>query len=266
MIAHYHNQYADKWDADQELLAIERQLASSTHALLAVSRSVREHVSNYIAVPEARIDVVANGVDRKILQGADRTQARAALGIAPDAFAFGLIGRVCHQKGQDIFVEAAQSLAASMPQAVFVMVGDIEDEALHRRLAKRITDAGLSHAIMFAGYRMDMTNVYAALDAVVAPSRWEGFGLMLVEAMAARKPIVAASVGAIPEVTGEGKAAFLVPPGDAPALAVAMAKLAEDVLLQHSLVAAGDERQRHFTWDACTSSVAAIYRRVLEAR
>jgi glycosyltransferase involved in cell wall biosynthesis len=263
MIPHYHNQYADKWDAEPDLLAIERQLASSSRAMIAVSQSVKEHVSKYLAVPEGRIDVVANGVDTAAMTGADRNRARAALGISPDAFAYGLIGRVCHQKGQDTYVEAAQALATSMPHAVFVMIGDIEDAALHRRLTKRIADAGLSHAIMFAGYRTDMSNVYAALDAVVAPSRWEGFGLMLVEAMAAGKPIVAASVGAIPEVALKGKAALLVPPDDAAALAVAMARLAHDAALRRLLTTAGHERQKKFTWRGSADAVAAVYRLVL---
>lgn len=266
LIAHYHNQYADKWDAEPELLEIERHLSGSTHARIAVSQSVQKHVAQYLAVPDHQIDVVTNGVDSVALKTADREHARMSLDLSADAFAFGLIGRVCHQKGQDVFVEAAIQAISSLPKAVFIMIGDIEDEALHQSLAKRIDDAGLPHAIRFSGYRTDMNNVYAALDAVVAPSRWEGFGLMLIEAMATGKPIIAASVGAIPEVTEGRKAAILVPPEDSTALAQAMVKLEDDVALRHSLTAAGDARQKHFSWRASADDIAAIYQRVLETK
>ncbi len=263
ILPHYHNQYDDKWDSEPELLALERHLAESSDAAIAVSRSVQEHVAERLAIDASRIEIVPNGVAANEYQFADRAEARRQLGIKEGARVFGLVGRICHQKGQDIFVEAAIKTAAEMPDAEFLMIGDIEDEKLHRRLSQRILKVGLVERIRFTGHRSDMALVYSALDCVVAPSRWEGFGLMLIEAMAAGKPVIAARVGAIPEVTVENETALLVPPESASELAGAMTRIGQDAQLRAGLGAAGIVRQQGFGWQESAARIVSIYQRIL---
>jgi glycosyltransferase involved in cell wall biosynthesis len=262
MVPHYHNQYDDKWSKEPDLLALERHLAPNSDAFIAVSRSVQTHVAEKLQIDPLNIDVIANGVAAREFQFADPVEARRQLGANKDGLVFGLIGRVCQQKGQDIFVEAAITIAAILPNSEFLMIGDIEDEALHRRLSQRITDAGFSERIRFTGHRSDMAVVYCALDCVVAPSRWEGFGLMLIEAMAAGKPIIATRVGAIPEVVQENQTALLVPPETPSALAAAMLQLGQDTSAMRRMGVAGIARQEAFTWQAAAAKVAAIYSRI----
>jgi glycosyltransferase involved in cell wall biosynthesis len=263
VVAHYHNHYDDKWNRDPVMLTFERQLAAGTDAMIAVSESVRGHVAARIGIGEGRVDVVSNGVDVTAFDGVDRAAARASLGLDGTRPVLGLIGRVCEQKGHEDFVEAAIRLAASHPDALCLMVGHLEDVALCERLRQRIETAGRGDHIRFLGHRTDIAGVYAALDVVVAPSRWEGFGLMLVEAMAAGRPVVASRVGAIPEVVREGETAILVPPRDPAALADALAALLADPVRQGALAAAGLREHGRFSWTGAAERVATIYDRVL---
>lgn len=255
MVAHYHNQYDDKWSAGSPALALERQLAQVTDGFVAVSKIVRAHVAQAVALPADRITVIANGVTADKVRHVDRGAARRALGLGPDDLAIGLIGRICAQKGQQDMVEAALLLRQSLPNAVVLMIGAAEDKALQGRLTERIAAGGATNQIRLCGHMPDIAPAYAGLDILAAPSRWEGFGLMLVEAMAAGLPIVATNTGAIAEVTG--RAARLVPVGDPAALAAAIASF--DPAARTRAAQAGLVRARSFDWATAGARLAGLY-------
>ena len=156
-------------------------------------------------------------------------------------------------------MQAALALLGRMPQARFLIIGSAEDTALAVGLQEQIAAAGATDRIRFLGHRQDMAPIYRALDILAAPSRWEGFGLMLAEAMAAGCPVVASDVGAIPEVAAG--AALLVPPDDADALAAALASM--DAAIRADLRAKGMIRSHAFVWEQASAQMAAIYDRVL---
>ena len=132
-------------------------------------------------------------------------------------------------------------LARRIPDALFLMVGSTakDDVAAPLRDLMR-APSGVEDVVRFTGYVDDMPSLYAAIDVLAAPSRTEGFGLMLVEAMAAGVPIVATSVEAIPEVVGDGPA-LLVPPSDPAALAGAIDRVLGD---RDAAAAMADRRPR----------------------
>ncbi|HET9700207.1 MAG TPA: glycosyltransferase [Burkholderiales bacterium] len=260
--AHYHNQYDNKWEKDGSL-TLERMLARSSDALLAVSGSVRDHVAERLGIARERVDVILNGVDAERFAGQDPARARDGFGLPPDRPVVGIVGRISPQKGQEDFLRAARLLAPRFPDALFLVVGSADDERLLARTRGLAGELGLGDAVRFTGHVTDMPALYAALDVLVAPSRWEGFGLMLVEAMAAGKPIVASAVGAIPEVLGEGGAGVLVAPADPAAIAGAVAPLLADAGRRAAMGAAGRLRARDFSWEASGRRLAAVYDRVL---
>lgn len=264
IVAHYHNDYSDKWDRGPEAMALERRLAPLTDAMIAVSGSVGDHVAARLGIGAGAIEVIPNGVDPARFEGRDRDAARRAFGLEPGQMAIGLVGRVCEQKGQEDLVEAAVLLSRRGLDPAILMAGDIEDRALHARLAARIGEAGLGDTVRFLGHVDDAAGLYEALDLLVAPSRWEGFGLMLVEAMAAEVPVIAAESGAIPEVAGG--AALLVPPRDPVRLAEATAVLLSDPARRTGMAEKGRARARVFAWAGAGQRLAALYDRVLEAR
>lgn len=255
IVAHYHNEYDDKWDTAS--LCAERRLAAMTDIGFAVSTSVASHVAERVGLV---CELAENGIDTQRVTGGNRDRGRAALGVSPDHQLVGLVGRVCLQKGIDTFVDAAIRLDASLPQAQFVVLGDIEDAELAARLSCRIHDAGLERRIRLVGHREDMADMFAAFDLVAAPSRWEGFGLMLVEAMAAGVPVVASRVGAIPEVLGEAGA--FVPPDDPEMLADAIQSVLHDPKRRAAMIALGHARAMRFDWSRTASRVTQSYERL----
>ncbi len=263
VIAHYHNHYDDKWRQAPSSLVLERQLAGSSDALMAVSDSVRGHICDCLGLEQSKVDVVPNGVDAEPFQGIDPVAARQKLGIEKDAIVVGLVGRICRQKGQDDFVEAALLVLQAHPDVRFIMFGDIEDTKLHRRLVERIEATGTADRIRIAGHVTDMPAAYAAIDILALASRWEGFVLTMLEGMAAGRPVVATPVGAIPDVTEDGKNIDLVPVGDPQALAAAIVRQIEDPCRRAALAAEGRKLQAGYSWDASTERVRRIYDRVL---
>lgn len=182
-----------------------------------------------------------------------RAEVRAELGVAPGQPLLLTVARLHPQKGLDVLLAAAQRWADRRPQPVVAVAGSGPLEAHLRGLAAR------GHApVRFLGPREDVPDLLAAADVVVLPSRWEARALVAQEALRAGRPLVATSVGGLPELVGD--AARLVPPGDAAALADAVAALLEDPAAAEALAARGLARAS--TWPGEEDTVrqlAAVY-------
>lgn len=215
----------------------------------------------------ARWAVVRNGVDVERFRPADeaaRARARATLpalaGVPPHAPVAVCVGRLCRQKGQDVLLRAWPAVAARVPDARLVLVGDGP--------WRRDLGAAAGDRVLFAGAAGDTAPWYAAADAVVLPSRWEGMALVPLEAMACGRPVVVTSVTGAAESLPAGRAAdFAVPPEDPAALARALTALLTDPPLRRELglrsrdhvVAAHDVRRT-------AQRVAELYAEVLTER
>lgn len=264
IVGHYHNQYDNKWEADGGLI-FDRLLAHSSERLVAVSESVRQHVAERMRIPAEPITVILNGVEAERFAGRDRVQSRAAFDLPQGQPVVGMVGRISEQKGQGDFIRAAQLLRREFPDALFLVVGSADEAAQLARMQALVADLGLGSAVRFTGHVSDIPAIYAALDVLAAPSRWEGFGLMLVEAMAAGTPIVATRVGAIPEVVVEGETALLVPPADPAAIAEAVGALLRDPARRQAMGRRGVGRAREFSWHSAGRRLDALYAQLLGA-
>lgn len=261
IVAHYHNTYDDKW-SDPQALALERHLGGVTDARIAVSGAVADHVSHRLGVARGSIEVVGNGIDPTRLANSHRARGRVRLGVDDDAQLIGLVGRLCRQKGPDVFVEAALALLRHRPDLRFVVVGDIEDNPLADDLCGRIAAAGQDKAIRLVGHQNHVGDILSALDILAAPSRWEGFGLAIAEAMWLGIPVVASAVDAIPEVTGG--AAILVPPDDSRALAAALAGVLDNPSAARIRATTAQARANDLTWSVASARVQAVYDRIIQ--
>jgi glycosyltransferase involved in cell wall biosynthesis len=131
----------------------------------------------------------------------------------------GSVGRLELQKGYDVFVEAAQRVLASCPGVRFAILGEGPEGAA---IEKRIAKLGLKDRFQVCGFRPDVANFLEAIDIFVCSSRWEGGPMTVAEALLMSKPVVSTPVGFVPELTCDGRYAYLAPIDDVEALATAI--------------------------------------------
>lgn len=175
----------------------------------------------------------------------------------------GLIGRISPWKGQNIFVQAAALVHQSFPSARFFIVGGaMFGEAEYEREVRSLTESlGISSVVTFTGFRSDVQNAIADMDLIVHASiTGEPFGQVIIEGMAAGKPVVATNGGGVPEIVEDGKTGILVPMGDVQAMASGISRLVSDPALAAEMGARGHERVRnHFTIELKARRVEAVY-------
>jgi glycosyltransferase involved in cell wall biosynthesis len=201
-----------------------------------------------------RVHFIPNGVDPAPFQAARGEAFKQRLGIAGPSALF--VGRLASNKGLHTLLDAWQA----MPKDATLMIAG--EGHLLPQLRERAAREGLGQRVRLLGAvpDEDLRAAYAASDLFVLPSEYEAFGIVLLEAMAAGKPVVATRAGGMVEVVQEGKTGLLVPVGDAPALAGAMQHLLLDRAMAQAMGKAGQGRVHEgFTWDAVTAKVEALY-------
>ncbi len=209
--------------------------------------------------------VIPHGVDTdRYAPPADRAAAFAEAKL-PGRYAIGCFGRVRAQKGTDVFVEAMCRLLPRYPDFTAVIVGAVavEQTAFANDLKKRIEAAGLQSRIVITGELPieEVQRWYQRLTLYAFTSRNEGFGLTLIEAMAAGAALVASRAGAAELVVEDGVTGVLTPPGNASALAAALEPLMRDPLSCAVMGARGRERVlAQFSLDAEANRIAEVYR------
>jgi glycosyltransferase involved in cell wall biosynthesis len=185
---------------------------------------------------------------------------REALDLRPDHVVFGYIGRLVPIKGLPTLLEAFALALGRAPSARLVLVGDGPDRPA---LQEQVTALGLGPAVRFAGWRTDLPALYRTFDAVVLSSRNEGTPLAVIEAMAAGRPVVATSVGGVPDVVADGKTGMLVPPDDPRTLADALVALVDGPALRRSLGAAGRQAVGRYRSTRLVDDILNLYTRGL---
>jgi len=195
--------------------------------------------------------------------GADASQVTAERKEENAAPLVGLVGRISPWKGQHIFLKAASLVRSQFPQAKFQIIGaalfsESEYEQQIRRLAESLN---LTQAVEFTGFREDVPDLIANLDVLVhASTTGEPFGLVIVEAMAAGKPVVATNGGGVPEIVVDGVTGLLVPMGDDHAMAKAISRFLADRQLRIQVGRRGRQRfGEHFTIQHTADKVQQVY-------
>jgi glycosyltransferase involved in cell wall biosynthesis len=219
-------------------------------------------------MPPERVQVLYPGVDTdRFHPGVDGLRVRFEAGIPADAPVVALVARFQDVKGHDTFQAMARQVALQIPQAHFIVAGENTqtgaDSAYKQRiLAAAQADSLLQRRLHYLGFRADVERVLAAADVVVCASRFEGFGMAVVEAQASGRPVVSTNRGGPAETVSDGESGLLVPPDDPAALAVGVIALLRDPDRRARLGAAGRARAvERFSAQAS----AARFTRALEA-
>lgn len=238
--------------------------------IVAISQAVGDHLAADAPGHADRIAVIPDAVDTERFRPEnDGAALRRAWGVGPDDLLIGQVGRISAWKGQEDFLAAAAQVAAQQAGVRFVVVGDVvpgEEDRLER-LQRQAAAQGLGDRLIWAGFRTDTPQVMAALDLLVLPSRQpEPFGMVLLEAMATGKPVIATDQGGPREIVVPGETGMLVPPGDPTALAGAIVELARHATLRQQMGAAARARaERSFGLIPYVSAFEALYGELLAA-
>jgi len=217
---------------------------------------------SFLEVPHR---VIMHGVDLEAFHPASTPEDAFATSGLPGRFAIGCFGRVRHQKGTDLFVEAMIALLPRYPDWTAIITGRVTAEhvSFAEGLKRRIAQAGLRERIVFLGEVPDVRLWYRRLSLYVAPSRNEGFGLTPLEAMASGVPVVASDAGAYAEMIEVGVTGSVVPAGDAAALTAAIEPYMASAALaaQHGVNALAHVR-RNFPLEREAEELIRVYRRL----
>jgi glycosyltransferase involved in cell wall biosynthesis len=240
-------------------LALERALRGSTDVLLSVCPEEAGAFVREVGFDERRVRVVRNAVSlpEEAVRAAARARGRAALGIPDEAVWAVFLGRLTPEKGLDVLLGA---LTSDVGLDGLLVVGDGPARAQLEAVAARATVP-----VRFCGYREEGSELLAAGDLFVQPSRSEGLPFALLEAMAHALPVVASDVGGVRSALGDG--GRLVPAGEPAALAVAIREVATDPALRQTLGAVAQTRvRREFGVAAMLGGLHEAYEAACEAR
>lgn len=207
---------------------------------------------------------IYSGIQLAHFRPADRDEEnriRRKWHLGPEDAVVGIVSKLWEGKGHATLMEAVKKLAGDIRDVKLVIVGEGYLRSALEETAQRF---GLGDRVLFTGFQMDVSEIIAAFDVAVLPSFFEGMGRVILEAMAMAKPVVASRVGGIPDLVEDGLNGFLVPPGNADALAAAIRRLLTDEALARKMGIAGREMvDEKFSADMMVQSIEAVYRDLL---
>jgi len=212
-----------------------------------------------------KVTCIHNAIDvDRVRVTRDLRELRRELGLDPHDFVIGAVGRLMPVKGLEIFLQAARMLKDRGRSPKFLVAGDGPLAGALQSLAREL---GLADDVRFLGHRKDSHDILGLLDLFVLPSLSEGIPLVLLEALALSRPVVATNVGGIPEVVEHGRSGVLVPAGRPDELARGCLTVMDNPALAQRLGQAGRTRvEEAFSADAMAEKVAQIYRTLVGPR
>jgi glycosyltransferase involved in cell wall biosynthesis len=244
--------------ASRFFLMVERLMAFITDRMVALTEGEsNDYIAFSICDPD-KIVTIHSGVeiDRYMTAEVDIEDKKKSLGLDPKGLVVGTVGWLLPIKGPMYLLKAMARVWQSHPETslVFVGKGDLEKEL--REEALRMEASG---RVSFLGWRDDIPEIMQILDIFVLPSLNEGMGRVLVEAMAAGKPVVASRVGGIPDLVKHGQNGLLVEPGDITGLSLAIRKLLIDKKMRDEMGMKGRTMAQNFGVEKMVEKIDALY-------
>lgn len=247
---------------------LERAAAPATDLLLAVSRTLAEEARRWKLAPAGEVEVVYSAVNLEPFLAAgegERARVRAELGLGPEDLVLGAVGRLVPLKGHRFLLEAVKRLGERRGRAIKAML--IGEGPCREELDCQARRLGIEGQVLFLGLRSDVPALLAAVDVFVHTSLWEGLPRVVVEALAAGRPVVAFAVDGVPEALGGGERGLLVEPEDVEGLCEAIERLAGDVDLRTRLSEAGRRWVvQHYRPEVMVERIEGLYREHLARR
>lgn len=228
--------------------------------------AISQRVAQMFSQP---VEVIYNGVDvdlyeRAVLENG-RFSLRSHFQIAPHTKLVGMVAQLAPWKGQTMFLEVASHITQLYSNVHFAIIGDVyhDHQIPYREMLKQTAQSALPGKVSFWGWQPDVPAVMAALDVLIHPAQEEPFGRVVIEAMAASKPVVGLNSGGLPEIIENGRTGFLV--ATAPQMTEKTIELLQDPCLCASMGQQGHHRvQTHFSLQANAAQVLQLYQQILK--
>ncbi len=234
--------------------------------VIAVSEAVKKMIIKQ-GISGDKINVVRNGIDLDAIRYDKKTsiEVRKSFGLNENQRIIGEIGRLCRFKGQHILIQSALGIVKKIPEAIFMIIGEDLQRAgeYKRELEDLAGNLGIKQNIIFTGYREDIMDLMNTFDIFVLPSLAEGLSVAILEAMAAKKAVIATSAGGNPEIVVDGSTGTLVPSGDSDKLAEAILYHLENPEISKRMGEQGYARvKKYFSLSQMLDKVMDIYKEV----
>ena len=234
--------------------------------IIAVSDEIRREKVEIQRVTPDKVARILNAADEDKFSPKGRNSCclHRKFNIPDKVVLIGVIARLEPHKGHRFLIQAMSRVISEVPNARLVVVGEGSYE---KELKKTVRDCQMENYVMFTGFQKDIPSVLAGLSSVVLPSLYESTNLSLIEAMLMEKPVVASAIPSHRAMIEDGANGFLVPPGNAEALAGAMTKVLTDRQLAASMGKKGRKiALERFSLDRMAEQTERVYRQVLDSR
>ena len=237
---------------------LDRMLSSLSTRLILVAKALSKRFA-WLEDRQKKI-FIYNGIDLAAFDHFPATASiRAKFNIPQETVLLGCIGRIEEQKGQEYLIAAMKHIG----DAKLILVGSAEERYLHR-IKALCTKLRIFNRVVFIPHRDDIPSLLKALDILVLPSFTEGFSRIILEAMAAKKPVVATNVGGNTEAVVDGETGYIVPSGDSFALAARINELVTDKKKRKKMGHAGRKRvENKFTIQVNVERIQKVYKELL---
>jgi glycosyltransferase involved in cell wall biosynthesis len=237
---------------------IEKLFSNFTDRMIALTDGEKNDYEKLSVCPSEKLLKIHSGVDvaHYMKPNGNMVEKRRSLGLDQNGKVIGFVGWLLPIKGPEYLIKAMKFVWPEHPEASLVFVGKGDLDVDLRAQALRMNANG---RIKFLGWREDINEIMPIFDMLVLPSLNEGMGRVLVEAMAAGKPVVASRVGGIPDLVIHGKTGFLVPPADEKALAAWIKKILDDPENAWEMGQQGRKLCQQFSLEAMIEKLDDLY-------
>ncbi|ODS34147.1 MAG: putative glycosyltransferase [Candidatus Scalindua rubra] len=245
---------------------LEKFAARFTDKIINLSEIEIERFLKHGIGTKQQLKHIYNGIDIKYYERtmASNLKKRDEFGLSKDDFICATVGRLVPVKGHTYLIKAIQKVIKVIPKARFLFIGDGE---LKSELSEEIKSLGLQENIFLLGARRDIATTLSCINIFLLPSINEGFGMVLIEAMAAKKPVIATNVGGIPEVVIDGKTGILIPPKDTEGFSSAIIKLYNNPELSKRMGLAGYRRTKNiFNIETTVHELEDLYSELIKEK